>query len=85
MKQNRYERAGECARCGWCCLQEDPPCEYLKKEDDGKYTCMVFNDLTKRPLRCFVHPSSPPVPITECGYWFIDTRENNKVIKRIVN
>ena len=84
LPKKRYKREGQCNRCGWCCLQEDPPCPYLKQEEDGKYTCLVFEDPEKRYLRCSLHPCGPPILHEECGYYFLDTWENNKVIKREV-
>lgn len=76
----RYERRGKCNRCGWCCLQEDPPCPYLKKEIDGRYTCTIFNE-KERHVRCILYPDGPPIIHKDCGYWFIDTWENNKIVK----
>lgn len=80
----RYKRQGECNRCGWCCLQEDPPCPYLKKEEDEKYSCTVFNDPSKRYARCYLYPDGPPIIHEGCSYYFIDTLDNDKIIKRIV-
>ena len=77
----RYKQGGECNRCGWCCLQEDPLCPYLKKEDDDTYTCTVFDDKDKRYVKCFIYPSGPPLQVDTCGYWFEDTWEDNKIIK----
>lgn len=79
----RYIRKGKCNRCGWCCLNEDPPCPYLKKEGD-KYTCTIFNEPKKRFVRCKMYPDAPPILHKECGYWFIDTWEDNKIVTRKV-
>jgi len=79
----RYERKGECNRCGWCCLQEDPLCPYLKKENDGIYTCIVYDEKEKY-VRCGMYPSNPPIVHEECGYYFIDTWDDNKIVKRKV-
>lgn len=78
----RYTRQGSCIRCGWCCLQEDPPCSYLKYDDEaGHYTCEVFNDPEVRHTRCDLYPDSPPIRYDGCGYYFYDTRES-KTVKR---
>jgi len=77
----RYVRRGQCNRCGWCCLQEEPPCPNLKKEND-RYTCIVFNNSDKRHIRCSLYPDGPPILHKECSYYFLDTWENNKIVKR---
>jgi hypothetical protein len=68
---------GECKRCGRCCLSED--CEHLSFLDDIA-TCLI-HDSKDRPPRCVNFPAAPPIMIEECGYYFIDTLENNKIIK----
>jgi len=79
-KSPRYIRKGKCKRCGWCCLREDPPYSYLKKEDDT-YTCTVFDDKDERDVRCGLYPGNPPIVYELCGYYFIDTWEDNKIVK----
>jgi len=76
----RYERKGECLRCGWCCLHEDPPCLHLEIDESGKATCLIF-DSPDRPSKCHNHPGNPPILHEGCGYWFIDKWDSDKVIK----
>jgi len=71
----RYTRQGHCNRCGWCC-------EYHNCQDliykDGKAVCTVYDN---RPDRCRVFPEAPPILHEGCGFWFIDTWENNRIVK----
>jgi hypothetical protein len=84
MVVKRYIRRGECNRCGWCCLQEDPPCSYLERNNDGTYTCTVYDDEEKRYKRCGIYPSSPPINYIGCGYYFIDIWDDNKKVTTVV-
>lgn len=77
MKKRRYERAGKCNRCGKCCMNED--CEYFKIEENIA-TCLIHND-PNRPLKCVIYPYGPPIIFDTCGYYFIDTLDNNKIIR----
>lgn len=70
----RYERRGQCNRCGWCCLQEDPPCDHLERMKDGRYRCMIYGE-KERPLRCRLFPEMPPILNDKCGYAFWDRWE----------
>ena len=78
-KRPRYIRKGKCNRCGWCCLQEEPPCPHLIKEGE-KYRCSIYNDKNK-PMRCNLYPGNPPILHEPCGYYFIDIWEDNKIVK----
>jgi len=82
--KNRYKLGGSCNQCGWCCLQEDPPCPHLVDNEDGTYDCAVYDD-EDRPVFCGMYPNGPPIQHKECGYYFIDTLDENKVITNIVN
>ena len=78
----RYQRRGECTRCGKCCLVEDPPCPHL--EWNGKTAvCKIFGK-SERPERCKLFPELPPLPFEGCGYYFEDTWNNNKIVRRHV-
>jgi len=68
----RYVRKGECVRCGWCCRADG--CEHLKIEN-GMATCMIYADRFKR---CRLWPEMPPILYEGCGYWFVDTWEDNR-------
>lgn len=71
----RYMRRGQCNRCGWCCSYSN--CEHLTF--DGEVAiCKIYED---RPERCRLFPQAPPILISKCGYYFLDTWENNKVVK----
>jgi len=72
----RYIRKGKCNRCGWCCLQDN--CEYLMWNGDITF-CKIYKD---RFLRCRLFPEAPPILNNDCGYYFLDTWENNKIVKR---
>lgn len=73
--QPRYKRRGQCNRCGWCC--EYSNCEYLSKKN-GKAICKIYND---RPLKCILFPQAPPILTETCGFYFLDTWENNRIVK----
>lgn len=72
----RYERRGQCNRCGWCC--EYHGCPLVKYDEENKAYCTIYNN---RPNRCRVFPEAPPILNENCGYYFVDTWENNKVVK----
>jgi hypothetical protein len=77
----RYVQRGKCRRCGQCCLGEN--CEHLQINDNGLATCRIFN-CSDRPLKCGLFPEMPPIPksFKNCGYYFLDTWEENKVVTR---
>lgn len=72
----RYERQGQCNRCGDCCMNED----CLEFISGNPAICKIYDE---RPLRCRLFPDAPPIPkqLKQCGYWFIDTWEDNKTVK----
>lgn len=72
----RYERKGECIKCGKCCLGEG--CEHLCNK-----TCSIFGS-SERPAKCLLFPAFPPIVFKGCGYYFIDKWDNNKIIKDMV-
>lgn len=75
--EKRYTREGKCIRCGWCCLHED--CDYL--EIDGELaTCLIFGDPV-RPNKCVWFPQAPPILNEKCGFYFLDTWDNNRKVK----
>lgn len=77
----RYIRKGECKRCGWCCLQEDPPCPHLFIDKvTGKSTCKIHKS-EDRPEKCKVYPGNPPIVHPECGYYFVDRWDNGRKVK----
>lgn len=79
----RYIRKGKCNRCGWCCLIEPTPCPYLKGTKEGEYSCSEWGT-KKRDIEypyCKPFPPLPPIKNPKCGYYFIDTWENNKIVK----
>ena len=73
---NRYVRSGECIRCGQCCTNED--CEHFEMGEPA--TCLIHE--RERPLRCAEFPANPPILFEGCGYYFLDTWEDNKIVKR---
>lgn len=73
----RYLRKGDCAKCGWCCLQED--CRHLMFVD-GFYFCGIYYS-PDRPEKCRNFPQAPPILNPGCGYYFLDRWENDKVVK----
>lgn len=54
---SKHEPVFNCTRCGICCMFVDPvlekpgPCSKLVMENDGKYTCSIYNE---RPEVCRV-------------------------------
>lgn len=79
LPQKRYERYGECNKCGDCCLAEGEDggvCEYLT--EDRK--CAIFDD-PKRPLKCHLFPEAPQHPFERCSYYFHDKYEQKIVVR----
>ena len=76
----RYIRQGKCLRCGWCCKNE--ACEHFI--DEANVTiCAIFGQ-DDRPKKCTVYPSAPPVLNKNCGFYFLDRFNDNKVTKEKV-
>lgn len=71
----RYIRKGECKRCGWCCKYHN--CDDLIFVD-GLAICSIQET---KPMRCVVFPEAPPILHEGCGYHFLDTYENNRIVK----
>jgi len=74
----RYIRKGECSRCGQCCIVEK--CEHLAWSDNIA-RCKIYKN---RFLRCRLFPEMPPIPFEDCSYYFLDTYEDNRVVKEKV-
>jgi len=70
----RYTRKGKCNRCGWCCIEEK--CEHLAWENDIAI-CKIYKN---RFDRCRWFPQTPPILNKECGYYFLDTFEDNRIV-----
>lgn len=75
----RYERRGECQRCGACCLDER--CEHFAREDDShtglqRGVCLVHD---RKPEKCRAFPANPPLVFKTCTYWFWDRWEARPV------
>lgn len=68
---------GKCNRCGKCCVNED--CEHL--DCSGTLAICKIYGSQQRPQKCILFPQAPPILISECGYFFKDTWENNKIVK----
>lgn len=75
----RYIRKGHCNHCGFCCLGGDKnePCKDLVWEGNIA-TCKIYGN---HPESCKLFPESPPILTEKCGYYFIDTWNNNKILK----
>lgn len=67
----RYERRGNCKRCGACCIEEG--CDWLEWRDGKKAFCPIHD---KRPERCRNFPAAPPIVYATCGYCFYDQWED---------
>jgi len=75
----RYRRRGKCLRCGACCLNEN--CKHLVfDKKTGLATCKIFKS-PKRPAKCKNFPAAPPIIFETCGFYFLDTWENNRIVK----
>ena len=72
----RYIRQGECNRCGQCCINED--CEHFVMGEPA--TCLIHDK--ERPPKCEWFPEAPPIIFEKCGYYFLDTWEDNRIVKR---
>jgi len=58
----RYERLGECNKCGNCCVAED--CD---KFNAVTRMCM---DYEHRPSKCSNCPAAPPIMVEGCSFKF---------------
>lgn len=76
-KRPRYLRKGQCNRCGACCEFRVCP-EYLRYDKEGKAICLCYG---KHPPDCRNYPSAPPIIYPKCGFYFLDTWENNRKVK----
>lgn len=78
----RYERRGICLRCGWCCMNE--ACPNLAFVS-GLAKCLAHPSVTgkkdQREPKCGRFPQAPPIMHEDCGYWFVDTWEDDRVVK----
>lgn len=72
----RYLRKGKCNRCGWCCEYRVCP-EYLRYDGDIAI-CTIYKN---RPGECKRFPQAPPILHEGCGFYFLDTWENNRKVK----
>ena len=79
----RYKIQGQCNRCGQCCIGED--CDEFEINNNIA-TCKIY-DLPDRPLKCVLFPELPPIPreFEKCGYYFLDTWEDDRVVKHKVS
>ena len=76
-KKQRYERRGECIRCGVCCHEEE--CEhFIDCTDDTLARCEIFGS-PDRPSKCTDFPYAPPIVCRTCGYYYYDHLENKKL------
>lgn len=75
--RRRYLRKGDCLQCGWCCIQEG--CTELVF-DGEKYRCGRYHS-PDRPEKCKNFPQAPPILNPDCGYYFLDRWENDRVVK----
>ena len=76
--RKRYDRRGECKKCGQCCVNEN--CNHLAVADNGMI-CMIHED-PERPQKCTEFPANPPILFKGCGYGFIDTWEDNRMVEQ---
>jgi len=76
LMKRRYIRTGECVRCGQCCERED--CEHF--EGGNPATCKIHDK--ERPPMCELFPMAPPILFKGCGYGFIDTWEDNRIVEQ---
>jgi len=75
--KRRYELKGECKRCGACCLNEN--CEHF--EMVGNLANCKIHDDSDRPLKCKLFPEMPPIMFKTCGFYFVDTWEDNRIVE----
>ncbi len=73
----RYVKMGNCIQCGQCCKKcvGIEPCLYYI---DAK--CSIYDD---RPVFCRNFPPDWTRCPEGCGYYFIDTENNNKVMPKL--
>lgn len=80
-------RAGECLRCGMCCLL----CEHIEltfKRKPGEYkklygTCKIFGTKKRKEKGCDAYPSYPDRLLGKsCGFRFIDEAGRDMTVYR---
>jgi len=76
----RYVRMGSCIKCGVCCkfCSGFKPCKYLDEAHDNN--CRIY---TTKPYACSVYPHDWQHVIEGCGFYYIDTEDNDKVMPKI--
>ena len=72
----RYKRAGNCKRCGQCCLTVN--CDHFEM---GEVATCKIHDSPDKPSDCELFPEAPPIMIKGCGYYFLDIWENNRIVR----
>jgi len=72
----RYERRGQCNRCGQCCVNEG--CEHFTPATDGSLATCHIHDQDREP-KCVDFPQLPPILFEGCGYWFYDRWEDKEL------
>jgi hypothetical protein len=77
-KAPRYVRAGQCIRCGSCCELED--CPHFDHGDGVSTTCKI-HDRPDFPEKCRLYPDNPPTIFKKCGFYFVDTLDDNRKLK----
>ncbi len=75
LTDRRYIRQGSCKRCGKCCLTTD--CGYFEMGEIAN--CKIHDK--ERPIDCELFPEAPPIMFEDCGFYFLDTREDNRIVK----
>jgi len=82
LPNRRFERRGECKRCGWCCAQED--CANFSMTD-GVADCAIHPTKTggvdTREPKCRRFPQSVPIIHRGCGYWFVDRWNDDRPVR----
>lgn len=73
--QLRYIRQGECKRCGKCCLTAD--CKFFEMGE--KATCKIHDE--ERSVDCELFPEAPPIMFKDCGFYFLDTWKDNRIVR----
>lgn len=52
-------------------------CEHL----DWEGVIAICKIYVSRPPRCKLFPQAPPILAETCGFYFLDTWENNRIVK----
>lgn len=49
--------------------------------DNGLAICTIYDKREGTRPECIVFPEAPPILVESCGFYFLDTWQNNRPVK----